>query len=96
MGRGFLRAALLWLIIVAAPLVAEAQPEGKVWRIGLFHVGLDHVPPSLNLQGRVASRTPRPPDLAVRVRDQPEDREDAGGHHSAVAAAPRGQSHRVI
>jgi putative tryptophan/tyrosine transport system substrate-binding protein len=47
MGRGFLRAAFLWLIIVAAPLVAEAQPEGKVWRIGLFHVGLDHVPPSL-------------------------------------------------
>jgi hypothetical protein len=47
MGRGFLRAALLGLIIVVAPFVAEAQPEGKVWRIGLFHVGLDHVPPSL-------------------------------------------------
>ena len=28
-------------------LAAGAQPSGKVWRIGLFHVGLDHVPPSL-------------------------------------------------
>ena len=27
--------------------LANAQPSGKVWRIGLFHVGLDHVPPSL-------------------------------------------------
>jgi putative ABC transport system substrate-binding protein len=26
----------------------KAQPAGKVWRIGLFHVGLDHVPPSLD------------------------------------------------
>jgi putative ABC transport system substrate-binding protein len=34
--------------LLAAPLAAEAQPTGKVWRIGLFHVGLDHVPPSLD------------------------------------------------
>jgi putative ABC transport system substrate-binding protein len=27
--------------------LANTQPTGKVWRIGLFHVGLDHVPPSL-------------------------------------------------
>ncbi len=33
--------------LLAAPLVAEAQPAAKVYRIGLFHVGLDHVPPSL-------------------------------------------------
>ena len=32
----------------AAPLAAGAQQAGKVWRIGLFHVGLDHVPPSLD------------------------------------------------
>jgi putative ABC transport system substrate-binding protein len=32
---------------LAAPLTAAAQRAGKVWRIGLFHVGLDHVPPSL-------------------------------------------------
>src|SRR5215207_10083222 len=32
---------------VAWPLAAHAQQTGKVWRIGLFHVGLDHVPPSL-------------------------------------------------
>jgi putative ABC transport system substrate-binding protein len=34
--------------LLAAPLAAAAQPVGKVWRIGLFHVGLDHVPPSLD------------------------------------------------
>ena len=27
---------------------AQAQQAVKVWRIGLFHVGLDHVPPSLH------------------------------------------------
>jgi putative ABC transport system substrate-binding protein len=34
--------------LLAAPLAAEGQPAAKVWRIGLFHVGLDHVPPSLD------------------------------------------------
>ena len=34
--------------LLAAPRAAGAQPVGKVWRIGLFHVGLDHVPPSLD------------------------------------------------
>jgi len=34
--------------LFAVPLAAEAQQAGKVWRIGLFHVGLDHVPPSLD------------------------------------------------
>jgi putative ABC transport system substrate-binding protein len=34
--------------LLAVPLAAEAQQAGKVWRIGLFHVGLDHVPPSLD------------------------------------------------
>jgi putative ABC transport system substrate-binding protein len=33
--------------LLAAPLAGEAQQTGKMWRIGLFHVGLDHVPPSL-------------------------------------------------
>jgi putative ABC transport system substrate-binding protein len=33
--------------VLAAPLAAEGQQVPKVWRIGLFHVGLDHVPPSL-------------------------------------------------
>lgn len=31
-----------------APLGAGARSPTKVWRIGLFHVGLDHVPPSLH------------------------------------------------
>jgi putative ABC transport system substrate-binding protein len=33
--------------LLAVPLVSRAQQVGKVWRVGLFHVGLDHVPPSL-------------------------------------------------
>jgi putative ABC transport system substrate-binding protein len=33
--------------MLAQSVTAEAQPATKVWRIGLSHVGLDHVPPSL-------------------------------------------------
>jgi len=33
--------------LLTAPLAAEAQQAGRVYRIGLFHVGLDHVPPAL-------------------------------------------------
>src|SRR5712691_1231071 len=33
---------------LAAPRASFAQQQGRVWRIGLFHVGLDHVPPSLD------------------------------------------------
>ena len=29
---------------LAAPLFVFAQQREKIWRIGLFHVGLDHVP----------------------------------------------------
>jgi hypothetical protein len=32
---------------LATPLAAEAQQAGKMYRIGLCHVGLDHEPPSL-------------------------------------------------
>src|SRR6266849_1976520 len=44
--RTFLFAAAGGLL--SAPLAAEAQQPGRVWRIGLFHVGTDHVPPSLD------------------------------------------------
>lgn len=40
-------ATLLAVFLLSAPLVAEAQKAGKVWRLGLFHVGLDHVPTGL-------------------------------------------------
>ena len=30
------------------PIASFAQQPGKVWRVGLFHVGLDHVPPALD------------------------------------------------
>ncbi len=34
--------------LLVAPLSPEAQQVGRVWRIGLFHVGLDHLPPPLD------------------------------------------------
>src|SRR5262249_8041781 len=34
--------------IIAVPLTVDAQPAGRVYRLGVFHVGLDHVPPSLD------------------------------------------------
>ena len=39
---------VLAVLLLAAPLAGEAQQPGKVHQIGLFHVGLDHVPPSLD------------------------------------------------
>ena len=39
--------SLLAAGVMLALASAEAQQAGKVYRIGLFHVGLDHVPPSL-------------------------------------------------
>ena len=38
---------LLFALIVISAHFAQAQQPKKVWRIGLFHVGLDHVPGSL-------------------------------------------------
>jgi putative tryptophan/tyrosine transport system substrate-binding protein len=44
--RGFL---LIWLAgLLAVPFATGAQQTAKIWRIGLFHVGLDHIPPSLD------------------------------------------------
>jgi putative tryptophan/tyrosine transport system substrate-binding protein len=39
---------ILALGLLLAPLDAVAQPVGKVYRLGLFHVGLDHLPPGLD------------------------------------------------
>ena len=38
----------LVLGILATPWASNAQPPGKIYRIGLFHVGLDHLPPGLD------------------------------------------------
>lgn len=46
--RTIRRFVTLALGLLVAPLIAAAAP-GKVWRIGLFHVGLDHVPPWLEV-----------------------------------------------
>jgi putative tryptophan/tyrosine transport system substrate-binding protein len=46
-----LRAGLLVLVsvvaLLAVPPAVAAQQTQRVYRVGLFHVGLDHVPPSL-------------------------------------------------
>ena len=34
--------------MLVAPHAADSQQAGKVYRIAAFHVGLDHVPPSLD------------------------------------------------
>ena len=34
--------------VLLAPLSSLAQQQTKVWRVGLLHVGLDHVPPALD------------------------------------------------
>ena len=39
--------ALSAVALLAVALAGEAQQAAKIWRIGLLHVGLDHVPPSL-------------------------------------------------
>ena len=45
--RSAVLAVVFALGVLVAPLEADTQQPGKVYRIGLFHVGLDHVPPSL-------------------------------------------------
>lgn len=38
--------AILAFGFFAMPLTAKAQQTEKIWRVGLIHIGLDHVPPS--------------------------------------------------
>jgi hypothetical protein len=35
-------------VVFSVPLAAWAQQSARVYRVGLFHVGVDHVPPSLD------------------------------------------------
>jgi hypothetical protein len=39
---------VVWLVPQALSHVAAAQQPGKIWRIGIFHVGLDHTPAALD------------------------------------------------
>lgn len=47
---GFKTFGLIALILAlfTLPSHTSTQPEAKVWRIGMFHVGLDHVPSSVS------------------------------------------------
>jgi|SRR5438094_2548516 len=49
LGRPAREAVVLWIVmlVLLSPLGPAAQGGRRVWRLGLFHVGLDHVPPSL-------------------------------------------------
>jgi putative tryptophan/tyrosine transport system substrate-binding protein len=47
MTRGMSMVVLI-IAVLAAPLVVQAQQSGKVYRIGVLHVGVDHVPPHLD------------------------------------------------
>src|SRR5262245_2219546 len=38
---------LLATFLLTTASISDAQQQTKVWRLGLFHVGLDHVPGSL-------------------------------------------------
>jgi len=60
------------LVLMTAPLVAKAQAPGRVYRLGVLHVGTDHIPPSVHgLQEGLAAlgydvgRTPLPKGSAV-------------------------------
>lgn len=41
------KSVAVWIFGLLLFLPSELGAQGKVWRIGLFHVGLDHVPPSV-------------------------------------------------
>lgn len=45
--RAMLRGLVGSAIGTVLPIASTAQPAGKMWRVGLFHVGLDHDPPGL-------------------------------------------------
>jgi hypothetical protein len=49
MRRGTIRLLVTLALGLLVALLIAAAPPGKVWRIGLFHVGLDHVPPWLEV-----------------------------------------------
>lgn len=40
--------AVITLAFLAAPPRVGTQPAGNVYRIGVLHVGIDHVPPHLD------------------------------------------------
>jgi len=48
------------IVLLATGTGLEAQQQKKVWRLGVFHVGLDHVPGSLQrLKEGLAARVRR-------------------------------------
>lgn len=69
---------------------ALAQQAGKVWKIGIFHVGLDHVPPSLETlrQQLKALGYEEGKNLHVRVA-KPRKRRGGSRHRSAVRPGSR-------
>jgi putative tryptophan/tyrosine transport system substrate-binding protein len=80
---------ILALGLLAAPLATDAQPPKKVWRLGLFHVGLDHVPPGLDdlRAGLKALGYEEGKNLHVDWRNLPDE---AAAHDTAQAFVREG------
>jgi putative tryptophan/tyrosine transport system substrate-binding protein len=63
------------LSLLVVPWSSNAQPPGKVYRIGLFHVGLDHLPPGLEplRQGLKALGYEEGRNLSLDFRNLPDE-----------------------
>jgi putative tryptophan/tyrosine transport system substrate-binding protein len=74
----------LTLGLLVTPLWAHAQQPAKVWRLGLFHVGLDHIPPSLDAlrEGLKALGYEEGKNLLLDWRNLPDE---AAAHATAQA-----------
>lgn len=60
---------------LAAPWSSNAQPLGKIYLLGLFHVGLDHLPPGLDRlrQGLQALGYEEGGNLSLDFRNLPDE-----------------------
>jgi putative ABC transport system substrate-binding protein len=74
-GRAIRLFVTLALSLLVAPGSSTAQAPGKVYRIGLFHVGLDHLPPGLDplRQGLHALGYEEGRNLSLDVRNVPDE-----------------------
>jgi putative ABC transport system substrate-binding protein len=63
------------IVLLATGTVLEAQQQKKVWRLGVFHVGLDHVPGSLQRlkEGLAARGYEEGKNIILDWRNLPDD-----------------------
>jgi ABC-type uncharacterized transport system substrate-binding protein len=95
MKRGIVSIVGVFLLgVLATPVPADAQALAKVWRIGLFHVGLDHVPSSLDglREGLKALGYEEGKNLHLDWRNLP----DEEAAHATAQAFVREQVHLLV